>query len=83
MRRWPDPWQFLLDAPALSQKNMGLLRAAQSWLAGLRVLCRLSTGVATLSTDWLTKAEDAKASGDLPQYIGPWAKSLINCPFRR
>jgi hypothetical protein len=36
---------------------------------GLQKLCRLATGMANLNTDLLAKAEQAKASGDMPGYL--------------
>ncbi len=63
----PDPWQYLLDAPVVSPGAKAVCRSAQSWIWGLRRLCRLATGVATLKTDWLEDAEKAKANGNLQQ----------------
>jgi hypothetical protein len=59
-----DPWQVLLDAPAVHQRLKEVCRAAQSQLVALRRLCGMATGRATLNTDWLLEARKAKAEGD-------------------
>lgn len=60
----PDPWQFLLDAPAVGDLGKRTCRSAQSQLVALRHLCRMATGVATSETDWQQQALEARASGD-------------------
>ena len=57
---FPDPWQFLLDAPAVSPNLKTVFRAAQSQLKALLRLSRIAHGEATLNTDWLTKMEKAR-----------------------
>ncbi len=60
----PDPWRYLLDAPAISQQGKGVCLAAQSWLLGLRKLCRMAEGYGTLRTDWYEEVAKARARGD-------------------
>src|SRR5437867_1832016 len=48
----PDPWQFILDAPAVSTKSKEVFRAAQSQLGAVRHLIHIAEGIATLNTDW-------------------------------
>jgi len=59
-----DPWQFLLDVPAIAPETKRVFRAAQSWLFGARKLFRLGTGFATGNTDWYQEVAEAKAKGD-------------------
>lgn len=61
---FPDPWQFLLDAPVVSADAKRVFQAARSQLYGYRQLARKATGVATYNTDWHMEAADAKAAGD-------------------
>ena len=70
----PDPWQYLRDAPFIAAETKRVCRAAQSWLNGLRVLCRLATGFATLNTDWYQEVARAKAAGDNPRQESALAK---------
>ncbi|MGA2555037.1 MAG: hypothetical protein ABSG04_02020 [Verrucomicrobiota bacterium] len=60
----PDPWQFLIDAPAVSPLHKKVCRAAQSQLTAVRKFCHLAIGVATLNTDWHQEALAAKVAGD-------------------
>jgi hypothetical protein len=64
----PDPWQFLLDAPAVPKKEKSVFRAAQSQLPALRHLIRMAEGIATLNTDWYQKSIAARARGDDAEY---------------
>jgi hypothetical protein len=57
---FPDPWQFLLDAPAVSPNLKIVFRAAQSQLKALPRLARIALGEATLNTDWIKEMEKAK-----------------------
>jgi len=64
----PDPWQFLLDAPAVSAKSKEVFRAAQSQLGALRHLIHIAEGIATLNTDWYQESLKARVKGDEPRY---------------
>lgn len=70
----PDPWQHLLDAPAVSPNTKEVFRAAQSWLPGLKRLLHIATGYASLNTDWLEEALRAQASGDSRRRDRAWLK---------
>lgn len=56
---FPDPWQFLLDAPAVSSIHKAMSRAAQSQLKALHRLSGIALGEATLNTDWCKKMAKA------------------------
>lgn len=60
----PDPYSYLLSAPAVSPKLKRVLRAAQSWLFGLRHLLRMAEGFATLTSDLYQAVADARARED-------------------
>lgn len=64
----PDPWQFLIDAPAVSLIDKAVFRAAQSQLPALRHLIRMSQGIATVNTDWYQESVEARAKGDESKY---------------
>lgn len=59
---FPDPWQYLLDAPAVSEDAKHVLRAAQSQLYGFRRLARVAVRVATYNTDWYAEAAASQAA---------------------
>jgi hypothetical protein len=60
----PDPWRYLLEVPSISASTKKTLRAAQSWLVGLRKLCHMAEGCGTLRTDWYEEAAKARAKGN-------------------
>jgi len=60
----PDPWQFLLDAPAVPERDKAVFRAAQSQLPALRHVIHIAEGIATLNTDWYQEAINARDRGD-------------------
>ena len=60
----PDPWQYLLDAPAISADAKKVFRAAQSSIAGLYKLSHMAEGCGTLSTDWFEENRQARIQGD-------------------
>lgn len=64
----PDPWQFLLDAPATPNRDKAIFRAAQSQLEALRHLIHIAEGIATLNTDWYEESIRARAEGDKSRY---------------
>jgi hypothetical protein len=57
----PDPWQFLLGSPAVTELDKAVFRAAQSQLKALRRLGAIARDEATLTTDWNEKLESAKS----------------------
>lgn len=63
-----DPWQFLIDAPVVTDEFKRVFRAAQSQLAALRRLSGMMMGRATLKTDWYEEAVKALAKGDNRKY---------------
>jgi hypothetical protein len=65
---FPDPWQFLIDAPAVSKRDRAVFRAAQSQLAALRHLIHIAEGIATLNTDWYQESIKARAKGNQAGY---------------
>ncbi len=64
----PDPWQILLDAPAVSDKDKKVFRAAQSQLPALRHLIHIVEGIATLNTDWHQESIKARAQGHMRKH---------------
>jgi hypothetical protein len=64
----PDPWQFLLDAPVVPDRDKAVFRAAQSQNVALRHLFHIAQGIATLNTDWFQQSIEAIAKGDRPAY---------------
>ena len=64
----PNPWLFLLDAPAISKEDKTVFRAAQSQLPALSHLIHIATGIATLNTDWYREFVEAQASGNKRKY---------------
>jgi hypothetical protein len=70
----PDPWQFLLDAPAVPEQLRKVCRAAQSQLWAWRRIGHMRMGFATLNTDLHQKAMEAKAKGDQVGYTRAIAK---------
>jgi len=64
----PDPWQFLLDAPAVSKEDKAVFRAAQSQLGALRHLIHMAEGIATLNTDWYQESIEARTTNDEIRY---------------
>jgi len=65
---WPDPWQFLLEIPGISEEAKKVFRAAQSQLAAMRHVCGMATGRGTLNCDWYDVAVKALARGDKRAY---------------
>jgi hypothetical protein len=63
----PDPWQFFLDAPAVSEQSRAVFRAAQSQLVAWRRLLHMAQGFATGKTDWHQEALEARKKGDKKQ----------------
>lgn len=64
----PDPWQFLIDAPAVSSESKKVFRAAQSQLGALRHLIHIAQGIATLNKDWYEELIRARTLGDKVGY---------------
>jgi hypothetical protein len=64
----PDPWQFLLDAPAVFKIDKTVFRAAQSQLRALRHLIHIVEGIATLNKDWYQESVEARACGNKRRY---------------
>jgi hypothetical protein len=64
----PDPWQFLLDAPAVLKTDKAVFRAAQSQLVALRHLIHIAEDIATLNTDWYQESIRARIRGDEAGY---------------
>jgi len=64
----PDPWQFLLEIPAISEEAKKVFRASQSQLAAMRQVCGMATRRATLNCDWYVEAVKAQARGDKRSY---------------
>jgi len=60
----PDPWQYLLNAPAVPLVDKEVFRAAQSQIHALRLLCRMGTGSASRGKDWVAKAIKARMEGN-------------------
>lgn len=67
---FPDPWQFLLDAPAVPPELKLVFRAAQSQLKALRGLSGIARDKATLNTDWLEKMEKARNTREFMHAAG-------------
>jgi hypothetical protein len=65
---FPDPWQFLLDAPVVPERDRAVFRAAQSQLPALRLLCRMARGAATLNKDWHQESIKARARKNEHRY---------------
>ncbi len=60
----PDPWKFLIDAPAVLEHHRAIFRAAQSQLVAWRQLLHMAQGFATGKTDWHQEALAARQNGD-------------------
>jgi hypothetical protein len=71
---FPDPWRYLLDAPAVPDQIKKVCRACQSQLWACRHIGRMRMGFATLSNDQHEKAMKAKARGDQKGYARAIAK---------
>jgi hypothetical protein len=64
----PGPWQFLLDAPGVSDETKVACNAAQSERLAMEHLCGMALGWASINTDWRREMEIAQAKGDTPAY---------------
>jgi hypothetical protein len=60
----PDPWSFLLGVRGLPRNTENAFRAARSWLFGLRHLCHMAEGFASLKTDWYLELGKAITDGN-------------------
>lgn len=77
---FPDPWEYLIEAPCVSALHRDVFRAAQSQIIALRHLSHILQGFATLNTDWYREALAARSSGNKQRFehaIGKVAAALI------
>lgn len=61
----PDPWQFLLAAPAVAASDKAVFRAAQRQLHAVKRFAAMARGEATLNADWNERLMSARTARDV------------------